>query len=54
MPGDSLVMLIRREGRRMIPHGSSILAPGDVLTIVGTDGSTERAREFFAGSGRID
>ena len=45
-PGDSLVMLIRREGRRMIPHGDSLLAPGDVLTIVGTDGATERAREY--------
>jgi NhaP-type Na+/H+ or K+/H+ antiporter len=53
IPGDSLVMLIRREGRRMIPHGDSLLAPGDVLTIVGTDGSIERAREYFAGHGRI-
>jgi NhaP-type Na+/H+ or K+/H+ antiporter len=54
IPGDSLVMLIRREGRRMIPHGDSLLAPGDVLTIVGTNGATERAREYFAGHGRID
>lgn len=52
IPGDCLVMLIRREGRRMIPHGGSVLAPGDVLTIVGTDGATEKAREYFAGYGR--
>jgi hypothetical protein len=36
----------------MIPHGGSVLAPGDVLTIVGTDGATEKAREYFAGYGR--
>jgi Trk K+ transport system NAD-binding subunit len=49
IPGDSLIMLIRREGRRMIPHGDSILLPGDVLTIVGTDGATDKARAYFAG-----
>jgi Trk K+ transport system NAD-binding subunit len=52
-PGDSLVLLVRRGGKRLIPHGSTVLEPGDVVTIVGTDGATVAARDLIAGRARI-
>ncbi len=52
-PGDSLVLLIRRGGTRMIPHGGSTLAPGDVVTIVGTNGATGKAAAMLGGRVRI-
>lgn len=52
-PGDSLVLLIRRGGTRLIPHGGSTLAPGDVVTIVGTNGATMKAAAMLAGRGRV-
>lgn len=52
-PGDSLVLLIRRGGSRLIPHGGSTLAPGDVVTIVGTNGATGKAAAMLAGRGRV-
>ena len=35
LPGDVLVALIRREGHGIIPHGSTVLAEGDRLTVIG-------------------
>jgi len=35
LPGDALVALIRRGGRGLIPHGSTVLAEGDRLTVIG-------------------
>ncbi|MCO5176936.1 MAG: cation:proton antiporter [Thermomicrobiales bacterium] len=52
-PGDSLVLLIRRGGSRLIPHGGSTLAPGDVVTIVGTNGATGKAAAMLAGRSRV-
>jgi basic amino acid/polyamine antiporter, APA family len=34
-PGDTLVALIRRDGRSLIPHGDTTLRRGDRVTIVG-------------------
>lgn len=53
-PGDSLVLLIRRGGKRLVPHGASTLEVGDVVTIVGTNGSTQKARELMTGRMRVD
>lgn len=53
LPGDSLVLLVRRDGKRLIPHGSTVLQPGDVLTVVGTDGAARAARELLAGKAGI-
>lgn len=52
-PGDSLVLLIRRGGTRLIPHGGSTLAPGDVVTIVGTNGASGKAAAMLAGRARV-
>jgi mannitol/fructose-specific phosphotransferase system IIA component (Ntr-type) len=35
LPGDALVALIRRGGHGIIPHGSTVLAEGDRLTVIG-------------------
>jgi basic amino acid/polyamine antiporter, APA family len=35
-PGNSLVALVRRENRSIIPHGDTILRDGDRITIIGT------------------
>ena len=35
LPGDALVALIRRGGHGLIPHGSTVLAEGDRLTVIG-------------------
>ena len=34
-PGDTLVALVRRDGRSLIPHGETVLRRGDRVTIVG-------------------
>lgn len=52
-PGDSLVLLIRRGGTRLIPHGGSTLEPGDVVTIVGTNGSASKAAAVLGGRSGI-
>ncbi|HMM42805.1 MAG TPA: cation:proton antiporter [Thermomicrobiales bacterium] len=52
-PGDSLVLLIRRGGTRLIPHGGSTLEPGDVVTIVGTNGATGKAAAMLSGRSRV-
>jgi catechol 2,3-dioxygenase-like lactoylglutathione lyase family enzyme len=36
LPGDALVALIRRGGHGIIPHGSTVLAEGDRLTVIGS------------------
>jgi amino acid transporter/mannitol/fructose-specific phosphotransferase system IIA component (Ntr-type) len=36
LPGDALVALIRRGGHGLIPHGSTVLAEGDRLTVIGS------------------
>jgi Trk K+ transport system NAD-binding subunit len=53
LPGDSLVLLIRREGKRMIPRGSATLAPGDVVTRVGTNGAAGQAHKILTGRARV-
>lgn len=50
LPRDALVLLISRNGRRMIPHGDTELLPGDRVTVVGSRRSTEAAARILQGS----
>ncbi|HET7035202.1 MAG TPA: cation:proton antiporter [Thermomicrobiaceae bacterium] len=49
LPKDVLVLLLRRGGQRLIPHGDTVVEPGDVVTLVGSRRSTEQAAERLLG-----
>jgi Trk K+ transport system NAD-binding subunit len=53
LPGDSLVVMIRRGGRRLVPHGDSQIQIGDVLTIAGTGSSTRDAEVMLTRGMRV-
>ena len=38
LPPDSLVVLLLRQGEKLVPNGSTVLAGGDVLILSGQDG----------------
>jgi amino acid transporter/mannitol/fructose-specific phosphotransferase system IIA component (Ntr-type) len=42
LPKDLLVAMIRREGRMVVPHGSTMLEKGDRLTIIGEPKAIQR------------
>lgn len=44
-PGDTLVALVRRGGRSLIPHGDTTLRNGDRITIVGRSGDVSQLLE---------
>lgn len=47
MPAGSLIALVRRDGRVIIPRGSTVLRPGDRLTVIGDpDGVSELKRKL--------
>lgn len=47
LPGDILVLAVRRNGELIIPHGNTELECGDHLTLAGTIDSVATAREMF-------
>jgi monovalent cation:H+ antiporter-2, CPA2 family len=47
LPGDVLVLALRRDGELMIPHGDTRLSRNDRLTLVGSVESVETARLMF-------
>jgi Kef-type K+ transport system membrane component KefB/Trk K+ transport system NAD-binding subunit len=47
LPGDVLLVAIRREGELLVPHGSTRLENGDRLTLVGSLDSVHAARAMF-------
>jgi Kef-type K+ transport system membrane component KefB len=49
LPGDLLIMAMRRDGQLMVPHGGTVLNAGDHLTIVGSLDCVERSREMLSG-----
>lgn len=49
LPGDALVILVRRGPQVIIPHGSTRLARNDVVTLVGEREDVEFARCVMAG-----
>ena len=51
LPRDALVLLVRRGGERLIPHGTTELEPGDTVTLVGKRRAIEEARRLLTGHG---
>lgn len=49
LPGDLLIMALRREGELMVPQGNTVLNAGDHLTVVGSLECVERSREILLG-----
>jgi Kef-type K+ transport system membrane component KefB/Trk K+ transport system NAD-binding subunit len=49
LPGDLLIMALRRDGQLMVPRGDVVLNAGDHLTVVGSLECVERSREILAG-----
>jgi Trk K+ transport system NAD-binding subunit len=47
LPGDLLVLAVNRGGELMVPHGSTQLAGGDRLTVVGSLDAIAAARHLF-------
>jgi CPA2 family monovalent cation:H+ antiporter-2 len=47
LPGDVLVLALRRQGDSLVPHGSTRLELGDRLTLVGSLGYVDNARRMF-------
>jgi Kef-type K+ transport system membrane component KefB/Trk K+ transport system NAD-binding subunit len=47
LPGDLLVLALRRNGELLIPHGDTLLNCGDYLTLVGSIEAIDTARQMF-------
>lgn len=47
MPGDVLVLVMRRNGEPLVPHGDTELVCGDRLTLVGSVDPIDSARQMF-------
>jgi Kef-type K+ transport system membrane component KefB/Trk K+ transport system NAD-binding subunit len=51
LPGNTLVMLIRRDGEIVVPKGSSVVKIGDILTIAGDTDSVRETVEMLGSFG---
>jgi Trk K+ transport system NAD-binding subunit len=49
LPGDALVLGLRRQGDIVVPHGETVLQLGDILMLVGTPNSLREARLWLQG-----
>lgn len=49
LPGDVLIMGIRRQGETLVPHGNTVLRAGDVLMLVGNPQGLKEARALVTG-----
>ena len=49
LPGDLLVLAIRRDQRLLIPHGDASFEIGDRVSLIGDHNSLRTARELFEG-----
>ncbi|MBI5669652.1 MAG: cation:proton antiporter [Chloroflexi bacterium] len=47
--GDALVILVRRNGQLLAPHGNTTMKTGDVLTLIGKAGERETTRQMIEG-----
>ncbi len=48
LPGDLLVLALRRQGELLVPHGNTRLEEGDHLTLVGSLEYIEDGQRLFA------
>ena len=46
LPEKTLIMMIRRQGRYIIPNGSTIIRKGDRLLLISEDEQKEHAKEI--------
>jgi Trk K+ transport system NAD-binding subunit len=49
LPGDLLIMALRRDGELLVPQGNTVLNAGDHLTVVGSLQCVDRSREMLLG-----
>jgi Trk K+ transport system NAD-binding subunit len=49
LPGDYLLLSIRRDGNLLVPHGSTALEMGDRLTVLGSEESMPDIKAWLAG-----
>ncbi len=49
LPGNALILSIRRENVTLVPHGETVLRYGDRVAIIGSPGSVEEAIQLFQG-----
>ncbi len=47
LPGDVLMMAVRRNGELLIPHGNTLIECGDHITLAGSDEHVEDARQVM-------
>lgn len=47
LPGDVLILTVRRDGDLLVPHGDTRLNQGDLLTLVGSDDFVELTQQAF-------
>jgi len=47
LPGDVMILAMRRKGELLVPHGNTRLEHGDRLTLAGSLDAMESAREMF-------
>jgi CPA2 family monovalent cation:H+ antiporter-2 len=53
LPGDVLVVALRRKGDLLIPHGDTLLECGDRLTLIGSIEAIDTARHLFGELGVV-
>ena len=49
LPGDALILSLARAGGVIVPHGETRLELDDLLGLIGSPSSLERARELLSG-----
>jgi Trk K+ transport system NAD-binding subunit len=49
LPGDALVLGMRRQGDIVVPHGDTVLQPGDTLMLVGSPDALQQSRQWLEG-----
>jgi Trk K+ transport system NAD-binding subunit len=53
LPGDVLILALRRQGEVLVPNGDTRIEQGDHLSLVGSLECTEAARDMFAENPKI-
>lgn len=51
LPGNALVMGIRREGEVIVPHGDTVFRLGDIIMLLGNHDDVKQARSLLKGPG---
>ena len=49
LPGDTLILSLQRDNTLMIPHGDTVIMIGDVVGLIGSEASVEKAAALLKG-----